>query len=102
MIDRVYKDNGGVIWVPNDYDSNKLRIFTAAHTGIGGHRAVLPTQKTIEPHFFWKKMENEIKSFVNSCLYCILSSPVRMVTRPYRMVFMPRSRTILYISTIAT
>lgn len=79
---QVYRDNRGVIWIPNDDDSLKLRIIIAAHTGSCGHRAIIPTQKTIEPHFFWNKMETDIKAFINSCLHCLASAPGRVVPRP--------------------
>ena len=60
----------------------KLRIIIAAHTGHGGHRSTNVTMATVRAHFSWKKLENDIKSFVNTCLHCLCTQPATTVTRP--------------------
>ena len=60
----------------------KLRILIAAHTGIGGHRGPNITRAAVKAHFSWSKMNNDIDSFVNSCLHCKCTEPAKTVPRP--------------------
>ena len=60
----------------------KLRIIIAAHTGNGGHRSWRVTLASIQAHFFWQKMTDDIKLFVGSCLHCLCTESGNIVPRP--------------------
>lgn len=77
----IFRDNKGVVWLPDDNNELKLRVIIAPHCGIGGHRASSPTQQTIASHFWWSKIETDVKSFVSSCLHCQVSAPGSDITR---------------------
>ena len=62
----------------------KLRILIAAHTGHGGHRGINVTQASVEAHFWWNDMKDDIKTFVSSCLHCLTTASGNMVPRPLR------------------
>ena len=77
-----FRNSRGVLWIPSESTLLKLRIIIAAHTGHGGHRSTNVTMATVRAHFSWKKLENDIKSFVNTCLHCLCTQPATTVTRP--------------------
>ena len=78
----VIKSKKSVIWVPAENETLKLRIIIATHCGMGGHRAVSPTKATVEKYLWWKDMNNDISSFVSSCLHCLSSSTGISIPRP--------------------
>ena len=75
-------DASGVNWIQSNDELLKLRIILAAHAGAGGHRGRQPTIATIKPHFHWKNLDNDVESFVKSCLHCLSSESGTVVPRP--------------------
>ena len=84
-------DSNGVFWLPSGechprgatkLHSLKLRILIAAHTGLGGHRGPSVTKAAVKAHFSWSKMNEDIDSFIKSCLHCRCTEPGKVVPRP--------------------
>ena len=72
----------GAMWIPSNDSLLKLRILIAAHTGHGGHRGWEVTLASINPHFHWENLDEDVKSFVKSCLHCVATAPGTVVPRP--------------------
>ena len=69
----VWKNAQRKIYVPQEYEELQLRIFFAAHCGLGDHRGLTVTIELIKGRVFWTTMHADIKAFVQSCLVGILS-----------------------------
>lgn len=76
------KDKNSVHWIPSDADLIKLRISIAAHTGMAGHRGYNTTNETITKHFWWSKIDEDVKEFVYSFLHCLATNPGKVIQRP--------------------
>ena len=59
-----------------------MKAAIAAHTGIGGHRGKAVTLAALQAHFFWNTMEEDVNSFVGTCLHCLATAPGITVPRP--------------------
>ncbi len=53
----------------------------ATHVGAGGHRGWRTTLSVISKHFWWNKLGDDVREFVQFCLYCIATEPARTVPR---------------------
>ena len=71
-----------VLWVPSTSRLLKLQIIIAAHTGHGGHRSAAVTTATMKEHIFWQKMDDDIKSLLQTCLHCLCTQPGTTIRRP--------------------
>lgn len=72
----------GAAWVPNDCVDLKLRLLTIAHAGQSGHRGADSTYHALRERFIWTDMREDTRSFVSSCLLCVLSKSGDKVPRP--------------------
>jgi hypothetical protein len=65
----VHNDSGCLV-IPQNKDI-KLRIFHEAHdAAVGGHFGVSRTYETISRRFFWPRMYQEVKRYVQGCGTC--------------------------------
>lgn len=69
-------------WFPEISTETKLKLIVCAHCGIGGHRDIDATESILKETFFWKNMKDDVKSFTDSFLYCILSRAGSMIPWP--------------------
>jgi len=72
----------GPAWIPNDCVELKLRLLTIAHAGAAGHRGADPTWHALREEFTWTDLRDDVRSFVSSCLLCVLSKSGNKVPRP--------------------
>ena len=72
----------GSIWIPNDAIDLKLRFLTIAHAGNAGHRVVDQTWNALRNKFTWSDQREDVRSFVASCLLCVLSKTGERFPRP--------------------
>ena len=70
------------IWIPEGNADTKRKLMVLAHCGISGHRGVLATQSVIKEQFFWKGLENDVRSFINGCIHCLVSRSGETIPRP--------------------
>jgi RNase H-like domain found in reverse transcriptase/Reverse transcriptase (RNA-dependent DNA polymerase)/Integrase core domain/Integrase zinc binding domain/Chromo (CHRromatin Organisation MOdifier) domain len=77
--DGVWHKNN-VIWVASE--EARVRCCVAAHFGLGGHRGFTTTLSVLKPIVFWCAMEEDVRSFVQSCLHCLSSMEGNKVPRP--------------------
>jgi Integrase zinc binding domain len=68
--DGVWRDANNRIWVPTSALELQLRLCTLAHMGSSGHRGFFATLEKLENSVFWTGMEEDIRSFVKTCLHC--------------------------------
>ena len=76
------RNSRDVLWIPSTSSLLKLRIIIAARTGHGGHRSAAVTTETVKGHFFWQKMDDDIKSFVQTRLHCLCTQPGTTIRLP--------------------
>lgn len=72
----------GAVWIPSDAVDLKLRLLTIAHAGGAGHRGADPTWHALRNEFYWIDQREDVRSFVSSCLLCVLSKSGSKVPRP--------------------
>lgn len=72
----------GAVWVPDECVDLKLRLLTVAHAGSAGHRGADSTWNALRETFKWTDMRDDVRSFVSSCLLCVLSKSGDKVPRP--------------------
>ena len=70
------------VWIPEDCIDLKLRLLTIAHAGNAGHRGSDPTWHALRERFTWVGLRDDVRSFVSSCLLCVLSKSGNKVPRP--------------------
>lgn len=78
----VTQNKAGIIYIPKDEDKLKLRIMIAGHAGLSGHRGYTTTQRNIKNHFWWPKIDEEVKAFCLSCLHCLITHTGELIPRP--------------------
>ncbi|KAL4581119.1 hypothetical protein LXL04_017328 [Taraxacum kok-saghyz] len=60
----------GRLFIP-DISSLKLKLLQEGHTSpTGGHGGFLKTFKRVSTQFYWPKMKQEIRIFVQNCVVC--------------------------------
>lgn len=72
----------GAVWIPDECIDLKLRLLTIAHAGNAGHRGFDPTWNVLREHFTWNSQRDDVRSFVSSCLLCVLSKSGNKIPRP--------------------
>jgi len=77
-----WRDRNGKLYIPPNDEELQLRICVAAHCGMGGHRGYTATSAIVKEHVHWPTLDADVKSFVQSCLICLLSSSGNKVPRP--------------------
>ena len=80
--DNLWRNLKGKLYVPNQDEELQLRMAVSAHSGFGGHRGYTTTLEILKEKLHWDNMEGDVKSFVNGCLVCLLSSSGNHVRRP--------------------
>ena len=80
--DGVMQDKRGVFWIPPEDDNLKLRLLTAAHTGISGHRRRESTKTILKAHFTWKNINADVDTFCRSCIHCLATESGDRIPRP--------------------
>ena len=90
--ENVWKNEAGEIYVPDNATDLKLRLLIAAHAGISGHRAVETTLLNLKTRFWWESRDEDVRSFVSSCLHCISTMSSEKVPRPCLLYTSPSPR----------
>ena len=72
----------GAVWIPDDCVNLKLRLLTIAHAGTAGHRGSETTWHALRERFTWTDLRDDVRSFVSSCLLCVLAKSGNKVPRP--------------------
>lgn len=72
----------GAAWIPDDCVDLKLRLITIAHAGSAGHRGSDSTLNAIRERFTWTDLRDDIRTFVASCLLCVLAKSGDKIPRP--------------------
>lgn len=72
----------GAAWIPDDCIDLKLRLITVAHAGNAGHRGADSTFNAIRNNFTWADIRDDIRTFVASCLLCVLAKSGNKIPRP--------------------
>lgn len=72
----------GAAWIPDDCIDLKLRFLTIAHAGDSGHRGSDATEQALREKFYWKDQREDVRSFVSSCLLCVLGKSGEKIPRP--------------------
>jgi len=75
-------NEAGKVWIPSEAVDLKHRLCVLAHAGLAGHRGINTTVKVLQGVFVWKKMHQDVSSFVNGCLHCLVVDGKR-VPRPF-------------------
>jgi len=75
-------EKNGIYWIPCNASSLQLSIIVAAHTGISGHRGSDATISIIKEKFFWKRMGDDVRTFVKQCFHCIVTRTGKKIPRP--------------------
>ena len=83
LIDGVLRDKHNLIWIPDDDDDLQLRICIIGHTGPAGHRGIDTTRTNISSIFTWKTLQDDVKTFVNSCIHCLSTTKGIREPRPF-------------------
>ena len=60
----------------------KLRLITIAHAGSAGHRGADSTLNALSERFTWTDLRDDIRTFVSSCLLCVLAKSGNKIPRP--------------------
>lgn len=69
-------------WIPDECIDLKLRLLTIAHAGNAGHRGFDPTWNFLREPVTWNSQRDDVRSFVSSCLLCVLSKSGKKIPRP--------------------
>ena len=72
----------GAAWIPDDCVDLKLRLLTVAHAGTAGHRGSDPTWHALRERFTWTDLREDVRTFVSSCLLCVLAKGGNKIPRP--------------------
>ena len=72
----------GAVWILEDCVDLKLRLLTIAHAGNAGHRVSDATWNALRESFTWTNLRNDTRSFISSCLLCVLSKSGNKVLQP--------------------
>lgn len=72
----------GATWIPDGCTELKIRLITIAHTESAGHRGSDPTFNALREHFMWTDIRDDVRTFVSSCLLCILAKSGNKMSRP--------------------
>ena len=78
----IWRNSKAEMFVPDDENKLKIRLLIAAHAGMSGHRAKDITLSNLSSSFWWKTRDQDVQSFVDSCLHCISTSSGEKVPRP--------------------
>ena len=92
LVRKKLKNGTPVVVIPSHDTPLLHRIIIIAHSGNMGHRGYQRTLEIIQKHFFWEGMENDIRSFLDSCLNCLKSRKGNTVPRPYGVHVQPQTR----------
>jgi Integrase zinc binding domain/Integrase core domain len=80
--DGLYRTATGLIWIPPIAEDLQLRICVMSHTGLGGHRGLKTTTDRIASLFHWRTLEEDVRTFCQSCLHCVATIGGDRVHRP--------------------
>jgi hypothetical protein len=72
----------GAIWIAQNATDLQLRICVAAHCGSAGHRGTKATLAKIEPKVRWDSLNEDVDTFMKSCLLCKVSASGDSVPTP--------------------
>lgn len=70
----------GFMTCPNNF---QLRLCVIALTGSSGHRDATTTERALHQHYFWSTISAEIKTFVHSCIHCLLTVRGGKIAHPF-------------------
>jgi hypothetical protein len=70
------------VWIPEEAMELRIRLCVIAHAGLAGHRGINTTVQALKEVFIWKGMQQEVATFVNGCLHCLVVDGKR-VPRPF-------------------
>lgn len=81
-------DTNGKVYIP-DARHLRLRLYIAAHQGLGGHRSADTTLAWLQQHFIWPRMRDDVRTMARACLHCLRSKGGKAVHRPYLAIPVP-------------
>lgn len=81
-VNQEWRNAKGEVYIPNSDTLMIQRLLVAAHAGIAGHRGRQTTRNNLTGNFWWSTIDQDVKSFVASCLHCLASASGDMVPRP--------------------
>lgn len=71
----------GVGWIPDESVDLKLRLLSVAHDGSEGHHGADSIHHASREYFTWTDQREDLRSFVSSCLLCVLFGSDNKVPR---------------------
>ena len=74
LIEETWVNGDGRVWILNT--DLRTRICVVAHCGCAGHRGIQPTTDAVAAVFWWPKMNEDVKKFVQDCLHCEVNKGV--------------------------
>ena len=87
--DRVWK-KGNLVMIP-PIEELKIALIISAHSGVGGHRGVETTLRTLEAVVYWRTMAKDAEGFLKECIHC-LEKTSHYQDRPWGTQIMPHRR----------
>lgn len=78
--DRLWKQDS-CIWTSAANQELKLKITVSSYCGEVGHRGLAATLSILRESFLWSAMDSDVKTFVKSCLHCVLSRSGQFILR---------------------
>lgn len=82
-VEGLWENAANAIWIPEKSENMQLRIFIAAHTGLGGHRGQNATEFAIRAKYFWYTLTVDVRIFVKSCIHCLSTTGSEKIPRPF-------------------
>jgi RNase H-like domain found in reverse transcriptase/Integrase zinc binding domain len=82
LIDGLWRNPAGAIWVPETETDLQLRLCIIAHTGPSGHRGQDSTEQKLSRSYFWSALSTDIRSFVRACIHCLSTVGGGKIPRP--------------------
>lgn len=59
-----------------------MRLIIISHCGQNGHRGTDATYRIVSEEFTWTTMYEDIRTFVNDCVHCVVSRTGEKIARP--------------------
>lgn len=79
--DEIYRIQGK-IEIQNESKNLKVMIVVHGHCREKGNRKYAATLGLIAKESWWEGMKADIKEFIHSCIYCIISRNSEQISRP--------------------
>lgn len=81
MTDGIYYTDRGIAFVPTR--ELQICVLVAAHSGAAMHRGIPMMKKCLVDTFIWETMMDDVTTFVDQCIHCLISKEGVKVPRPW-------------------